>query len=66
VLDRYTRENGHVLYRAFHVLGSAEQNNGDTASCLSIKRKIAELIPLERVDPPSELRREHEELCSAD
>jgi hypothetical protein len=62
-IDRYTRLVGHQLARAFCTLARYELDRGDTTSCRQTGQRLDELIPIARVDPPPELRREIEELC---
>lgn len=62
-IDRYTQLVGHQLAHAFCTLARYELDRGDTAACRRIDRKLNKLIPIDRLEPTPELRREIEELC---
>ena len=64
-LESSTRNNGSGLLTAFLTLIQADLTSGNIDGCTAVCDRMNELLPLDRLDPPENLRHGAEMLCEA-
>jgi hypothetical protein len=65
-IGRYSQLMGHQLVQAFCTLARYELDRGDPGACEVTAKKLSEVIPLDRVDPSTELQQTVDELCNSE
>ena len=51
------------MARAFHTLAQYQSEHGDTLGCASVRNSLYEVLPLDRIDAPPELRENIDNQC---